>query len=100
MVQRQESSMEDKTTRISAELMAIIDAVAEAGTCLRIAALKAIENREPELKRLEHATAEARKLADAYMARGTMLHDRIRIELRMCEIGLEKMRLHSQSVMS
>jgi hypothetical protein len=74
---------------IAPALMTLIDAIAEAGTCLRIAACTPLDRRGAELDRLERATVAARKLADAYGY--DKLHDRTKIELRMCEMGLAKM---------
>jgi hypothetical protein len=78
---------------ITPELLKLIDAVADAGTHLRIAAVQKPDERGPELERLERATAEARKLADAYKL---PIHERIQIELRMCELGLVKLRKQMQ----
>lgn len=77
---------------ITPELMKLIDVIAEAGTNLRIAACAKPENRPEWLRRLERDTVEARRLADEYTAKGNVLHDRIKIELRTCELGLAKLK--------
>lgn len=78
---------------ITPELLKLIDVLAEAGLHLRLAAMQKLDERGPELERLASATAEARKLADAYKL---PLNERIQIELRMCELGLVKLRKQVQ----
>lgn len=68
------------------ELCTIIDAVAWAETCFRIAAAcRGKSNFADELKRLAEAAPAARKLMDAYKER---MSDAIKVSLRTSELGL------------
>lgn len=72
--------------KLPEELCKIIDAVAWAETCLRFAAAcRGKPSFAGELKRLQEAVPDARKLVDAYQGR---MGDAIMVSLRTSELGL------------
>lgn len=71
------------------EIEKLIDAIASAKTSLLIAAHQQPADRGPELVRLEEAT---KALASWRDAQPTQLPDRLLIEIRACELGLERLR--------